>query len=196
MTRIASVLGLTAAAFLAAACATTDHQTARQEAAATLAQAQALQGTNAAEVVGKASMAWGDRWTAANLFERAAASRASVGKRFNLAVGYHSTGRLQQAAAIYRSLLDEGQYTYAYSSRDVYNRDVPVRRFNVADEAARRLAVIALDDPTVAALPSTGALAAGDVGVDVSAVVGGARAPGRVSDAEAIRLDELAPGLR
>lgn len=195
MNRIASVLGVAAAGLMATACATQSHDMARMEARTTLASSAALNGTNAAEVVGKTSMAYGDKFTAANLFERAADRNDTVGKRFNQAAGYEATGRLTEAAAIYRSLTIDGEYTYALSGRTIANRDAPVRRFNVADESARRLARITVENPLMFAQQTgSGALAAGAFATPVSATVGGSPATGRISDAEAIRLDAAANG--
>jgi hypothetical protein len=193
MRRILTTLTVAASSLLAVACATQNHSTAKLEARSTLAEAPRLAATNTAAVVGKSSMAWRDRWTATNLFERAAANRDSVENRFNLAVGYQSTGRLQDAAAIYRTLTTDGQYSWAVTSRDVYNRDVSVRRFNVADESARRLAQINATT-RYAAIPTTGAFSASELGAPVSAIVGGGPVRGRVSDATAISLDEQGAG--
>lgn len=195
MKRVASVLGVAAAGLLATACATIDRGMARQEAAATLANAAELQGTNAAEVVGRTSMAFGDRYTAANLFERAADSRASVGKRFNLAAAYEATGRLPEAVTIYRTLVDDGQYVTMRSNRPMNNPDVPVRRYNIAEESARRLTRIMVDNPLMfPAQTGGGALAATGFATPVAATVGGATTSGRISDAQAMQLDRLAAG--
>lgn len=192
MNRVASVLGVAAAGLLATACATQSHDMARTEARTTLASSAALNGTNAAEVVGKTAMFYGDRYTATNLFERAADKNDTVGKRFNMAAGYESTGRLAEAAALYRVLAVEGEYTYAISGRTSANPDAPLRRFNVADESARRLARITVENPLVFAQYNTsgsGALAAGAFATPVSATVGGAPVTGRISDEEALRRD-------
>jgi hypothetical protein len=194
MRRVASVLGVAAAGLLATACATTTHDMARQEARTTLANAAELSGTNTAEVVGKTAMAWGDEYTAANLFERAADSRDSVGKRFNLAGAYLETGRLVQAAALYRELVRDGEYTYAYSGRRIGALDAPVRRFNVADESARRLAQIVSQNPYLFPQVSAGsALSAEAAATPVSATVGAAP-NGRIPDATAIALDAADAG--
>ncbi|HVI33707.1 hypothetical protein [Phenylobacterium sp.] len=194
MKRVASVIGVAAAGLLATACATMDRGMARQEAAATLANAAELQGTNAAEVVGRTSMAFGDRYTAANLFERAADSRASVGKRFNLAAAYEATGRLPEAVTIYRTLVDDGQYVTMRSNRPMNNPDVPVRRYNIAEESARRLTRIMVENPLMFPQQSGGALAATGFATPVAATVGGTTTSGRISDAQAMELDRLASG--
>jgi len=181
------VLGVSLVGLALTACAT--HQTARLEARDTLANAHALaMNTNAPSVVGKTEMNYRDRWTAANLFERAVDGRDSVGNRFNLATSYAATGRLQQAAAIYRDLVTEGQYTYALSSRDAYNRHAPVRRFNIADESARRLQDIAIVTAAQSVSPANGVLAASEFGVPTAAIAGGPSS-GSISDAEAMRRD-------
>lgn len=194
MKRVASVIGVAAAGLLATACATMDRGMARQEAATTLANAAELQGTNAAEVVGRTSMAFGDRYTAANLFERAADSRASVGKRFNLAAAYEATGRLPEAVTIYRTLVDDGQYVTMRSNRPMNNPDVPVRRYNIAEESARRLTRIMVENPLMFPQQSGGALAATGFATPVAATVGGTTTSGRISDAQAMQLDRLAAG--
>jgi hypothetical protein len=187
MTHKAMILGVPLLGLALTACAT--QQTARLEARDTLAHAQTLAATtNAPAVVGKTEMSYGDRWTATNLFERAEAGYDSVTNRFNLAAGYEATGRLQQAAAIYETLLTDGQYTYAISSPKAHDPGARVWRFNVADESARRLQNISRVMTAEAVNPGSGAVAASELGVPTSAVVGGP-ADGRIPDDEAMRRD-------
>jgi hypothetical protein len=187
MRQSARVIGFALAAVSLTACAT--RQTARLEAANTLANAPVLaRTTNAPTVVGVTEMAYGDRFTAANLFERAADARATAGARFKLASAYEATGRTAEAAALYRGLVNDGQFTWMYSARSLQNRDAPVRRFNVADESARRLADLERVETAAQVNPQNGLLAANELGVPAAAVVGeGPR--GRIPDAEAMTLD-------
>ncbi|HVI33912.1 DUF4112 domain-containing protein [Phenylobacterium sp.] len=131
---------------------------------------------------------------AARLFERAADSRASVGKRFNLAAAYEATGRLPEAVTIYRTLVDDGQYVTMRSNRPMNNPDVPVRRYNIAEESARRLTRVMVENPLMFPQQSGGALAATGFATPVAATVGGTTTSGRISDAQAMQLDRLATG--
>lgn len=132
---------------------------------------------------------------AARLFERAADARPSVGKRFNLAAGYEATGRLPEAVAIYRTLIADGQYVTMKSGRPMNNPDVPVRRYNVSEESARRLARIMVENPLLFPAPAgDGALAATAFATPVAATVGGTTTSGRISDAQALQMDRLAAG--
>ena len=109
MIRATFLIGMGALAL--AGCATVDHRDVRAEAAATLANAPALAAsTNAVDVVGNTSFAYGDRWTATNLYERAANAQDDVYRRYNLAVGYESTGRLREAADLYQSVAADGEF--------------------------------------------------------------------------------------
>lgn len=148
--------------------------------------------SHASEVVGLTAVTYGDRWTGANLLEQAVDGHpSSVSARFNLATGYQKTNRLPEAAAIYRTLISDGQYTTAVSRRDPEHAHLPPRRFNIADESARRLADIERRT-TYAAAPNGGAFAAADAGTPVAAIVGApGPARGRISDAEALRRDGI-----
>jgi hypothetical protein len=169
------------ASLLAVGCAT--HQTARLEAGSVLAEAPNPNADNVATAVARTSMSYGDTWTAANLFEQAAEARPTVRNRFNLARAYQDTGRTAQAAALYRGVIRDGQYT-----RLGWNT---YRTF--ADAASDRLARI--DPGYRMALAEPGAiLSASELGTPVSATVG-VSPIGRISDAEAIRRDEANPGL-
>lgn len=190
MFRATFLIGAGAAAVTLAGCATMDHADARAEAAATLANAPALAAsTNAVDVVGNTAMAWGDRWTATNLYERAANSQASVDRRFNLAAGYESTGRLREAADLYQSVVADGQFVTAITNPGVNGGRA--YRVNVADLAAVGLARVRTQ---LAMAPGIGAVAAGELGTPAAAVVGASAGP--VSDAEALRRDAIENPLR
>lgn len=172
------VLGLAASG-----CAT--HETAKLEARTTLAAAPDIL-PGAAYSDGQAAMAWGDRWTAANLFERSVEVRPTAIGRFNLAAAYQRTGRLEEAAANYRVVTEIGKYQWASTVRDNAHPRTPVIRFNLADESARRLA--RLGRPvSYAALATEGAVSATDAGVQASATVGGVS--GKISDQQAFERD-------
>ncbi|WP_421934692.1 hypothetical protein [Phenylobacterium sp.] len=192
MNYLSNIMCIAALGLSAGGCAT--HEVAKLEARTTLAAAPAILPAAAASEA-QASMAWGDRWTAANLFERSVEGRATALSRFNLASAYQRTGRLDEAAANYRVVTEIGKYQWASTVRDNAHQKVNVRRFNLADESARRLA--RLGRPvSYAALANQGALSATDVGVQASATVGGVS--GRIPDQRAIELDaaaEAATGL-
>jgi hypothetical protein len=185
----ASLITLAAAGLVLGACATQTHRTARLDEAHTLASAPAEQPMAIAES-GTFAAAWGDKWTAANLFERSADKDNSVVARFDLASAYERTGRLSEAAALYRGLVRDGQFMWGVTNVDYRNRGARLTRFNIADESARRLAILErrLEFATG---PTAGALAASELGTPTAARVGGP-APvleHRISNAEAMRLD-------
>ncbi len=138
-------------------------------------------------ITGLTSLEYGDRYTATNLFERAVEARPSMRNRFNLAVAYERTFRRQEAAAIYRGLAQDGQYAYLNARSILAGPSAPVRRFNVADEAKARFDLIQ-NSYAVRRNVST-ARSAEEAGTPVSAVVG--TRTGRISDAEALRLDGI-----
>jgi len=98
--------------------------------------------TGQAAAAGLSSSAWGDQWSATNLYKHAAMADPSVLNRFNLASGYYLTGRAEEAVALYRSVARDGQYTQGLLSP--LNGEVTgnSRRVNLADEASRRLVEI------------------------------------------------------
>jgi len=119
----------------------------------------------------------------------------SVRARFDLATAYEATGRTAEAMALYRGLVRDGQYVTGVQDVNYADRSAPIRRFNVAEESARRLAVLQM---TATARPAavfaqntaTGAAAAGEFGTPTAAVVGGTPVvEHRISDAEALRRD-------
>lgn len=190
MGRKASLIIIAAAGLMASACATQTHQVARADEASFLAKApehhpMALQET------GTEAAAWNDKYTAANLFERSVDKDNSVVARFNLASAYERTGRVPEAEAIYRSLVNDGQFMWVTTNVNYRDRGARLTRFNVADESARRLAALE-EQPTFAANTGPGAVAATELGTPTAAIVG-PQPPvveRRISDAEAMRLDE------
>jgi tetratricopeptide (TPR) repeat protein len=185
----ASLIGLAGAGLLAAACATQDHQTARADEATFLAKASQVN-PMALQETGTEADAYGDKWTAANLYERSVDKDNSVIARFNLANAYAETGRLPEAAAIYQTLVRDGQFMWGVTGVDYRNRGARLVRFNIADESAARLATIRRP-MTFASSTSGGALSASELGTPTAAIVGGP-APiieHRISDTEALRRD-------
>ena len=168
---------------LATGCAT--KQTARLDAASTLAAAPNVP-QNANMITGLASLENGDRYTATNLFERAVAARPALRNRFNLAVAYQKTFRRQEAAEIYRGLARDGQYAYLRARSILAGPSAPTRRFNVADEAQARADLI---ENSYATRRNVAARSAEEAAINVSATVG--TRTGRISGAEAMRLDEI-----
>jgi hypothetical protein len=185
-----SIVGLAGASLLASACATQNHQMARLDAATTLRKASAIEPTAVAKV-GAESAAWGDRWTAANLFERSTDRYNSVRQRFDLAATYAATGRTEEAKRIYASLIRDGQYAWSTEDVDYRNRSAPIYHVNIAEESARRLAALSAQAPlTYAANTGAGAAAAGEFGTPTAAVVGGTPVEEhRISDAAAMARD-------
>lgn len=137
-----------------------------------------------AEGAGQASSARGDNWTAANQFEQARAGYDSPLNRFNLAAAYESTGRSLEAAALYRTVLVDGRFTTIVVNRLNADTGGANSKVNLAEEARRRLAVI---EARKGQLPPPEFV----VGASASPFVGGPSS-GRVTDADALRLDEAA----
>jgi hypothetical protein len=166
-----SIAGLLSLGLVASACATQTHETARADEAATLANAETMHAT-AIGRVGAQAASWGDRWAAANLFERATDKEGkSVRLRFDLATTYARTGRVQEAERLYADLIHDGQYTVGVTDPDLHNRGRRLVRFNVGEESARRLAILQ-QRRQFAANTGAGAVAAGEFGTPTSAVVG------------------------
>jgi len=187
MARLLTVSSVALVSLLAAACATQPRQMARMETVSALREQPSFETSRGHEVVALSALTNGDRWTAANLLEQAVEGNPNVSSRFNLASTYHQTGRLAEAAALYRGLVNDGQFVWGTSRRDPAHQ-APARRFNIADESARRLALIEART-TFAAAP----LAATAAGVPAAAVVGAPPATGRISDEEALRRDGIVP---
>lgn len=192
-----SIVGLAGAGLLASACATQNHQTARAEAASMLAAAPTA-APSALANTGAAAYAFDDRWTAANLFERATDKQNSVRARFDLATAYQATGRIPDAIQIYQGLVRDGRYVIGVEDVNYGDRGKRIRRFNVAEESARRIAelqplVMAQASPGFAQPTGPGAAAAGEYGTPTAAIVGGTPVEEhRISDAEALRRDAAA----
>lgn len=189
MRRTLTFLSLAAAGLLASACATEDHQMARSDEAIGLAKASVIH-PMALQETGTEAYAWGDKYTAANLFERSADKDGSVAARFNLAYAYEQTGRLPEAAALYAALVRDGQFMWVSQGVDYRDRGARIFHFNIADESARRLAMIQRR-MAYAANTGAGAVAATELGAPTAAVVGAGEVTTehRISDAEAMRLD-------
>ena len=184
-----SILGLASVGLLATACATENHQMARANAATILANAPSEQPTTIAKT-GAEAYAWGDKWTAANLFERSADKSKSARVQFDLATTYARTGRTAEARDIYAKLIRDGEYTEGTQDVNYENRGARLVRFNIAEESARRLALMDRGVTTFAANTGTGAAAAGEFGTPTAAIVGGTPVvEHRISDAEAMRRD-------
>ncbi len=190
MRKLILIAAVTGSAALACACATTGVQQRQADRAATMSALEkpastARLGSDTAHA--RASLAWGDRWTSANLFEKANAGHSTVISRFNLATAYQRTGRGDEAAALYRGLLADGEYTYVildprYDRRDP-RAQAGAERVNVADESARRLAMI--QGP--AALSPGATASAGQAGVDAAALEGRTAA---ISNEQALLMDQ------
>jgi len=189
MARIAPLIGLAGAGLLAAACATQNHTLARNDEASFLARASQVH-PMALQETGTEADAYGDKWTAANLYERSVDKDNSVIARFNLANAYERTGRLPEAAALYASLVRDGQFMWGTSGVDYRDRAARLVHFNIADESAARLAGIERR-LSYAANTTGGAISATEAGTPTAAIVGGP-APiieHRISDAEALQRD-------
>ncbi len=164
--------------------------------------AAAVQGPTAAvESAGakaRTAAACGYDWSAANLMERQTLRRPSVQARFNLAATYTKTGRYEEAATLYRSVAQDGQYTYLVTDPDFANPDARSHRVNAASESWRRLTELNRIIRVRSASTASAASATGSA-VDVSATVA-AETPaavvdavqaGHISDAQALTRDAV-----
>ena len=197
MTRVFTLLTVAASATLAAACASTggSHQMAKAEAAHVLAKAPS-EPYPVIYAAARDSSAWGDRWTAGNLFERSldkagpANDKLTVQSRFNLAARYARTGRLAEADVLYRAVARDGRFLWGITDPDYRHPAARLTTINVGDEAERRAILI---EQRMAFAQGPGAPSATAAGTPTAAIVGGpAMRAGRVSDAEARRLDDQA----
>lgn len=184
---------LAAASLLAAACASSSHESAKLDAAGILADGPETGSENQAETAGRTSMAHGDAWTATRLFKRAAEANNTPLNRFNLAAGYQNTGRLKQAAELYRTVEHDGKYVWVVGNNDLNDPTKALTRFNLAEESGRRLLVIA--DLLAAPKAKRAALMKNNIGGIASTQVGGPTA-GAVSDTRAADLDVKAEAVR
>lgn len=195
MNNLPRILMLSAAGVLTMAFAPRDHETQKAAAAVSLAGSATVTDQKL-QARGLESSAWGDDWTATNLFERSAEKRPGVLELFNLAAAYQRTGRMDKAAPLYRTVAVHGGYTWVRPSSDFTTRPGerirPILRFNLADESVARLERI--EGPTMVAdaTPANGAWAtsAAAEGVNASATVGAVLATPRVSDESARKLDQ------
>ena len=87
-------------------------------------------------------MSWGDNWAATNLLERMVAQDHSPNARFNLAAGYHATGRVANALPLYRSVVVDGLNAWAQTNEEQFDRTIRARRVNLSEESARRIQAI------------------------------------------------------
>lgn len=164
-------------------------------------------------VLGRSAFSCGRYWSAANLMEKAAVSRSSSLQRFNLAATYARTDRLDEARALYASVIADGDFVRARTDSMDVGPDVQEAGVSLAEEAARRLA--ALDRvqrltggpaPADAVRLASGPLAAERAGVDAltlegepepvtadAASVEALALRAGISDDEALRRDGLAP---
>jgi len=176
--------GIALVGLMAAGCAT--QPSGAIEAASALRSANATFASAAPrnEGAGLVSATNGDNWTAANLFERAERADSTPTNRFNLAAAYQRTGRLQQAASLYRTVAVDGTFTEGVTLPADDKRGEPIAKVNLAVESQRRLDVMA----GASARQTMGRETAAELGVNASALVGGPKR-GTVTDAHALRLD-------
>lgn len=147
-----SSLVLTAAAALVAGSATAQDACGRpSEIAGALTSPTARTGV----LVGRSAAVCGQNWAAANIFETAVQERPTVIARFNLAAVYASTERYAAASELYRTVVDDGQFTTMVLDVPADRPQQRVVQVNAADEAARRLIDV---ESRIANDTSTGAI--------------------------------------
>ena len=117
------------------------------------------------KVIGRTAAACSYNDAAARMFEREQARRSTPIARFNLATAYARLGRIEDARELYRSAAADGAFQWVVADPMYGAAASRPRRFNVADEALRRLAQI---DAYVGASPRAGAASVADVATDAS----------------------------
>jgi uncharacterized protein YceK len=184
MNRLIPIAALTVTAILMAGCATVTRETAQRQSADTLATTNSQPHRAAStELKGQTAAAWGDNFTATNLFEQAEAKHDSPLNRFNLATSYQQTGRVAEAVKLYRTVVIDGGHTWAYSVPDNADRSARGRHYNLATESLARLEII---DQGVVAKQDTDAKRA----LATTGVRGPGPNTGKISDARAEKLDQ------
>jgi hypothetical protein len=178
------------AASIVAGAAGASEVSALREASATLKSQPTSLGAEEDQAKARSSIAWGNVFSGANLMERANAGHQTVLSRFNLATAYERTGRLAEAADLYRGLVRDGQYTVAILDPRYDEAGLPQHSVNVADESASRLAVLdRLAHSRRATMEQP--FSASEAASDAAAIEGAGRAV-HVSDARALQLDAMA----
>ena len=146
----------------------------------------------------RSSLAWNNVFAAANLMEQANQGASTVLTRFNLATAYERTGRLREAAALYRGLVTDGQFTNAILDPRYDEPNLRPRWINLADESAARLAVL---DRLAAARQASAQqpFSATEAGENAAATEGVSRASTSataISDRRALEIDAAARAAR
>ena len=113
------------------------------------------------ETAGLTALGWGDNWTAIVFLERAALKRDVPLYRFNLATAYQRVGKLDEAAAIYSTLLQgpaDPRFVVSDNIKDPLSANAAQK--NLAQVARVRLDQIQASRP-LASVNATNAAAAG-----------------------------------
>ena len=92
-----------------------------------------------ANVVGRSAYACARPWSASAIFEKALIARPSILSRFNLASAYAASERFDAAAALYWSVVEDGQFVTLRLDPKLNERTRTSIRVNATDEAQRRL---------------------------------------------------------
>lgn len=152
MIKLHLAVGLGAIALLSG-CASSDLASTRAEAAYALQAPTAEDRGNMASNRGLAAWSWGDINTSTLLLERAVQADPSPLNKFNLAAAYQTAGRSDEARALYDQVSREGQMVYATTVSPERDRTARNVRFNLADMASLRSAVIQARTPVMAMSP-------------------------------------------
>ena len=94
------------------------------------------------EVLSRTAYSCGHFWSSANIQEKSVLANGSALERFNLAAAYARTNRFDQAEALYRTVVLDGQYTNARMDTAFTETGGEPTGFNLSDEATRRLAAL------------------------------------------------------
>lgn len=150
-----------------------------------------------ATAIGRSAYACGQPWSAGVAFENAVNVRPTVASRFNLAATYASTERYAAAAALYRSVVEDGAFTRLKLDPPAGNPQGPSLWVNAQDEAAARLERVLARLESDQSPAATGAILDAptlpDGSRDVETQVDSIVAEARVSGDRALYFDGLGP---
>lgn len=155
------------------------------------------------DVLGRTAFSCGHFWSAANLIEKSLVENRTVLERFNLAAAYARTGRYDEAESLYQSVMDDGDFIDARMDTAAAQNEVPVRGFNLAEEAGRRRVALVRMRSLLVRADTPSNLSALDAGTDAADITrpGTSTPPeasdtmAQISDAQALARDGLSlPG--
>ncbi|CAN5142837.1 hypothetical protein BH09PSE1_BH09PSE1_10120 [soil metagenome] len=178
---------------LAAAGTASAQQTCEGQTRTIAAVGASAEQVREAEVIARSTYGCGHLWSASVLLENAVAARPTVLARFNLATSYAATRRYAASAELFRSVIEDGQFTTIKLDPQPNGPQVSYR-VNAADEATRRLADVQRDLENNLSPASTGDFGSEDPATTtLAARVASIVDQTRVSGDRALFFDGLTP---